>query len=129
MKVDASASKTGLDELFSPGRFLLTLGLLIFVSYPGLILGTQAFCYRDSGLFSYPVAYFLRDTVRSGHWPLWNPYTLCGTPFLAQWNTLALYPFSLIYILGPMPWALNIFLLGHLLTGRTRHVLLGRILV
>jgi hypothetical protein len=117
MKVDDPESQNGFDGLFSPGRFLLTLGLLLLISYPGLVLGTQAFCYRDTGLFSYPVAYYLRDSWWHGHWPLWNPCSYCGTPFLAQWNTLALYPFSLFYILGPMPWSLNCFLLGHLLLG------------
>jgi len=117
MKVDASELQNGFDGMFSGGRFLLILGLLILISYPGLVMGTQAFCYRDAGLFSYPVAYYLRNSWRHGHWPLWNPCSYCGTPFLAQWNTLALYPFSLIYILGPMPWSLNCFLLGHLLLG------------
>ena len=117
MKVDAPETQNGFDGLFSAGRFLWTLGLLIFISYPGLLLGTRAFCYRDAGLFSYPVAYYLRDALWHGHWPLWNPCSNCGAPFLAQWNTLALYPLSLFYILLPMPWSLNCFLLGHLLLG------------
>jgi hypothetical protein len=91
------------------------LGLLIVISVPGVVLGADAFFYRDTGLFSYPVAYYLRDSLRHGQWPLWNPCSNCGAPFLAQWNTLALYPFSLFYVLLPMPWALNFFLLGHLL--------------
>ncbi len=117
MTVDAPEKQNGFDGLFSAGRFLLTLGLLIFISYPELCLGRRAFCYRDTGLFSYPVAYYLRDSVWHGRVPLWNPYSNCGAPFLAQWNTLALYPLSLFYILLPMPWALNCFLLGHLLLG------------
>ncbi|HEV7924006.1 MAG TPA: YfhO family protein [Verrucomicrobiae bacterium] len=117
MKVDAPETQNSFDSLFSAGRLLLTLGLLIFITYPGLVLGTRAFCYRDTGLFSYPVAYCLRDSIRHGHWPLWNPCSDCGLPFLAQWNTLALYPLSLFYVLLPMPWSLNIFLLGHLLLG------------
>jgi len=117
MKVDAPETQDGIDSLFSAGRLLLTLGLLIFITYPGLVLGTRAFCYRDTGLFSYPVAYYLRDSFRHGLWPLWNPCSNCGAPFLAQWNTLALYPPSLFYVLLPMPWSLNCFLLGHLLLG------------
>ena len=117
MKVDAPETQNGFDGLFSAGRLLLTLGLLIFISYPGLLLGTRAFCYRDTGLFSYPVAYYLRNSLWHGHWPLWNPCSNCGAPFLAQWNTLALYPLSPFYILLPMPWSLNCFLLGHLLLG------------
>ena len=117
MQVDESETENSFDELFSVGRFLLTLSLLIFVLYPGLVLGTRAFSNRDAGLFSYPVAYYLRDSLRHGQLPLWNPYNHCGTPFLAQWNTMVLYPFSLFYVLLPMPWSLNVFLLGHLLLG------------
>jgi len=117
MQVDETETLKGFDNLFSAGRFLIVLGLLIFISYPGLVLGTRTFCYHDAGLFSYPVAYYLRDSLRHGQWPLWNPYSHCGTPFLAQWNTLTLYPLSLFYVIWPMPWSLNIFLLGHLLLG------------
>ena len=117
MKVDVPEAQNSFDRLFTTGRLLMLLGLLIFISYPGIVAGTQAFCYRDAGLFSYPVAYYLRDSLRHGHWPLWNPCTNCGAPFLAQWNTMALYPLSLFYVLLPMPWSLNCFLLGHLLLG------------
>jgi len=117
MQVDATETQNGFDGLFSAGRFLLTLGLLVLISYPGPVLGTRTFCYRDAGLFSYPVAYYLRYSFWHGHWPLWNPCSHCGLPFLAQWNTLALYPLSLLYVLLPMPWSLNVFLLGHLLLG------------
>jgi hypothetical protein len=117
MQVEETETQKGFDSLFSAGRFLGVLGLLIFITYPGPVLGTRTFCYHDTGLFSYPVAYYLRDSLRHGQWPLWNPYSHCGTPFLAQWNTLALYPLSLFYVIWPMPWSLNIFLLGHLLLG------------
>jgi hypothetical protein len=117
VNTDAPDSQNGFDRLFSEGRLLSLLGLLIVISVPGVVLGTDAFFYRDTGLFSYPVAYYLRDSLRHGQWPLWNPCSNCGLPFLAQWNTLALYPFSLFYVLLPMPWSLNFFLLGHLLLG------------
>jgi len=115
--LDAPDSQNGFDGLFSEGRLLSLLGLLLLISFPGIVLGTHAFVYRDAGLFSYPVAYYLRDSLRHGQWPLWNPCSNCGVPFLAQWNTLALYPFSLFYVLLPMPWSLNYFLLGHILLG------------
>ena len=38
-------------------------------------------------------------------------------PFLAQWNTLALYPLSLIYLLLPLTWSLSFFCLAHLFWG------------
>jgi hypothetical protein len=101
------------DGWFSAGRLLFLLGVLVVISYPGIVFGTRVFTYRDAGLFTYPVTYYFRDCFWHGHWPLWNPYNNCGIPFLAQWNTLTLYPPSLIYLLLPMPWSLNIYLLAH----------------
>ena len=48
---------------------------------------------------------------------MWNPLNSCGIPFLAQWNTLTLYPLSLFYLLFPLPWSFSIFCLGHLFLG------------
>ena len=55
-----------------------------------------------------------RESFWRGEMPLWNPYNNCGLPFLAQWNTLALYPGSLFYLLLPLSWALGVFCLLHL---------------
>ncbi len=109
--------ETGGDKWFGPGRFALMLGLLVLVSFPGIVLGTQTFVFRDFGLFSYPVAFFQRQCFWKGELPLWNPLSQCGLPFLAQWNTLALYPPSLFYLLLPLTWALPVFCLAHLVWG------------
>ncbi len=102
------------DSWFTAGRLLFLLGVLAVVSYPGIVFGTSVFTYRDAGLFTYPVTYYFRDCFHHGHLPLWDPLNNCGIPFLAQWNTLALYPPSLVYLLLPMPWSLNLYLLAHL---------------
>ena len=107
-------SNNSFDNGFSEWRLLLLLGVLILVSQSGIVLGTRVFTYRDAGLFTYPVTYYFRDCFWHGKWPLWDPYNNCGIPFLAQWNTLTLYPASLIYLLLPMPWSLNIYLVAHL---------------
>ncbi|HVV72288.1 MAG TPA: hypothetical protein VHI52_12435, partial [Verrucomicrobiae bacterium] len=102
---------------FTPRRFALFLGFLVFASFPALLVGSQAFVFRDYGLFGYPLAIFQRDCFWRGELPLWDPLNYCGLPFLAQWNTMALYPPSLIYLLLPMPWALSVFCLVHLFWG------------
>jgi len=99
--------KDNFDNWFGPGKLLLLVGVLIVILYPGIVFGTQAFAYRDAGLFTYPAAYYLRDCFWHGRLPFWNPYNNCGIPFLAQWNTATLYPGSLIYLLLPMPWGHN----------------------
>ena len=113
MNFETPGWRGDLDRVFTAKRLILLLGVLTFVSYPDIVLGTHAFFFRDAGQFSYPLAYYLHHCFWRAEIPLWNPYNNCGIPFLAQWNTLALYPGSLLYELLPLPWSLNYFILGH----------------
>jgi hypothetical protein len=97
----------------TPGRFGLILAICIFAAYPEVVLGLQTFYYRDFGFFGYPLAHYHRDSFWQGEIPLWNPLSNCGLPFLAQWNTLVLYPGSLFYLLFPLSWSLAVFCLLH----------------
>ncbi|HEY4952577.1 MAG TPA: hypothetical protein VII71_04225, partial [Verrucomicrobiae bacterium] len=99
---------------FTPFHFGLLLALLIFATFPQVLLGLQTFVIRDYGFFAYPLAHFQRDCFWHGELPLWNPYNNCGVPFLAQWNTMPLYPPSLIYLTLPLTWSLGFFCLLHL---------------
>src|SRR5208283_4574480 len=49
-----------------------------------------------------------------GELPFWDPYNNCGVPFLAQWNTMPLYPPALLYLTLPLQWSLSCFSLLHL---------------
>jgi hypothetical protein len=100
-----------------PQRFALVLAVMVFIPFSKVWLGFETFGVRDWGLFSFPVATFHKECVWSGEWPVWNPYSCCGTPFLAQFNTLALYPLSLLYLLLPLTWSLPAFCLLHVFLG------------
>lgn len=114
LRPPAGKSDRDLDEWFSPGRFAVLLALFVLVMFPDVILGGRTFIFRDFGLFGYPLALHHRESFWHGEIPLWNPLSNCGTPFLAQWNTLVLYPGSLIYLLFPLEWSLAFFNLVHL---------------
>jgi hypothetical protein len=105
------------EEWLTPLRFAGLLGLLVAASFPAVLLGQATFVFRDFGCFSYPIAFFHRESFWRGELPLWNPYSYCGIPFLAQWNTLVLYPPTLIYLLLPLTWSLPFFCLAHLYWG------------
>jgi hypothetical protein len=90
------------------------LGLFVVIAFPGQVAGTHSFFYRDFGLFGYPVAHFARESFWREEIPFWNPLNNCGLPFMAQWNTMVFYPGTLLYLLAPLPWALNYFCLLHL---------------
>jgi hypothetical protein len=96
-------------------RFAAVLGVLIAATFPQVVAGLEAFVRLDTARFSYPVAFHYREAFWRAEIPLWNPLNSCGLPFLAQWNTMTLYPLSLFYLLFPMPWSFGVFGLGHLL--------------
>jgi hypothetical protein len=108
------ASRFDADAWFTPGRFAALLAALIVVTFFRVVSGQETFFYRDFGAFGYPLAYYHREAFWRGELPLWNPLNNCGLPFLAQWNTLTLYPLSLFYLLFPLSWSLGVFNLGHL---------------
>jgi hypothetical protein len=97
----------------SPARFAMLLALLVFAAHVDVALGLRSFVARDFGGYTLPLAQYHRETFWKGEWPLWNPFSRCGMPFLAQWNTVTCYPLSLIYLLLPMPWSVNFFCLLH----------------
>ena len=106
------------DAWLTPGRFALVLAAVLAVTFWGVLFGGEAFFYRDYGFLGYPFAHFHRECFWSGDFfPLWNPYVNCGAPYLAQWNTLCLYPGSLLYLLPPLPWSLGFFCVAHLFLG------------
>jgi len=113
--IDKSHAET--DDWLSCTRFALLLGLLFLATFLGVMVGSQTFVFRDFGLFSYPAAKFQRDCFWRGEVPLWNPFNYCGVPFLAQWNTISLYPLSIIYLVLPLSWSLPMFCLVHLYCG------------
>lgn len=105
------------EDWFTPARFAAVLAFLLVATFPQLWTGAKTLGYLDFGQFALPVAYYHREAFWRGELPLWNPLSNCGTPFLAQWNTLTLYPPSLFYLLLPFPWSLNVFCLLHLFLG------------
>lgn len=104
-------------DWFSPRRFAILLALLICAAFPDVITGSGTFFHRDFSLFGYPLAAYHREFFWRGEMPLWTPLNYLGLPFLAQWNTLTLYPLSLIYLLLPLSWSLGLFTLVHLYLG------------
>src|SRR6266850_3705027 len=114
-------------DAFTGTRVAGLIVLFLFALYPEVILGTHSFFFRDFGLFTYPVAHYAHESFWRGEVPLWNPLNNTGVPFLAQWNTSVCYPPSLIYLLLPLPWSLNLFGLVHLvLAGAGMYLLAER---
>jgi hypothetical protein len=112
--VQSSGHPTFAEKYLTPARFGVFLALLVFAAFPQVVLGLETFVARDFGFFAYPLAHFQSDCLRHGDFPFWNPYNNCGVPFLAQWNTMPLYPPALFYLALPLKWSLGMFSLLHL---------------
>jgi len=102
------------NPFWSAPRFALLAAVAILAVFPKILSGTHSFFYRDYGVLGYPFVFYFRESFWRGELPLWNPLSNCGAPFLAQWGTMVCYPFSLVYLLLPLPWSLGIFCLAHL---------------
>ena len=110
-----------------PKGFGICLALLLAAVFPGVVAGTSSFFLRDYGVLGYPFIHYAHESFWRGELPLWNPLSNCGAPFLAQWGTMVLYPFSLFYLILPLPWSLGVFCLAHLwLGGMGMYALAGR---
>jgi hypothetical protein len=107
-------------------RFAMLLAVLVAAAFPDVVFGLRTFEAGDFGRFGHPIAHFHREAFWRGEVPLWNPFNDFGLPFLAQWNTLTLYPGSLIYLLLPLSWSLGVFCLLHLWAGGVGMFLLTR---
>jgi len=77
----------------------------LFLSAPGTDLAGQFVAWRA----------FAADSIRAGHFPLWNPYAYAGQPFLGDFQSAELYPPNIIFLFLPLPRACNLSFLLHLL--------------
>jgi len=94
--------------------FGLALALVIAAAYRRCFSGARLSFTGITGIFGFPLAHYVRTSYWHGEWPLWNPFNNCGLPFLAQWNTLALYPAFAPFMFSSPPLSLAFFCLFHL---------------
>ena len=95
-------------------RAVLLLVFLVLIVFWKAVLG-GIFYFGDIFQRYYPMrAAYARELTRLSL-PLWTPDVMAGYPLLAEGELGALYPPNLIlHTLLPVPLALNVFILGHL---------------
>lgn len=86
------------------GQFLNS-SVLVFALLSAVVWWRPLF--TDTALFSdllyklfFPNQEFLRRTILSGSFPLWNPHIYSGVPFAANMQSAVFYPFT--YLILPM---------------------------
>ncbi|MGD0949671.1 MAG: hypothetical protein ABSA52_19865 [Candidatus Binatia bacterium] len=107
-------------QTLAAGIILLFLSLL-FWKVRIIDLGvneTHSFHTDDLYAQYYPMVEYGFASLRSGHIPLWNPYQLCGEPFLATAPYVGLfYPLNLPFLFFSTGAAIEITLILHMLLG------------
>ncbi len=105
----------------------LAVGVLVALYAPGLVGGAIP-CFRD--LLSHHLWWHLEaaSSLAAGHLPWIDPAMGAGAPLLADPNTMALYPGTLLFVLLSPALALTLhLLLHHLLLALGAYLFLRRL--
>lgn len=86
--------------------FFLTAVLFLFPFLRGqtLFLGDKTYSFQ-------PWLTYAAQQIQAGHFPLWNPYSACGEPFVANPQVMMFNPAAILYWIFPFGWADPLFLL------------------
>jgi len=88
---------------------IIFIGKTIFNPDGGFLCGVDIIGY------SYWNILFTKEMLRSGILPLWNPYIYSGHPFLADPANFIFYPITILYVIMPIAWAINLDILLHVI--------------
>lgn len=102
--------------------------ILPLVLYARFLFGGRVLYWGVYLLQFYPWRQLAVEQIRSGHWPLWNPYLGAGTPLAANLQTAAFYPLNALFLLMPVERAFGWELALHVMLAGLFAYYLGRAL-
>jgi hypothetical protein len=117
---DSSAGRARRDRVRSWAPDLavvLFAGAAVALLFPGVLVGREHL-WGDFFTWYFPSHEYAASRIRGGAWPLWNPYSNSGMPFMAEADHGTAYPLSwLLHVLVPDRWSLyhglELFVLLH----------------
>jgi len=95
----------------------LTFSIFIALFWAEMFFTGRLPFFRDSALQFYPWQEFASASIRSGDLPLWNPYSFCGAPFLANLQSAVFYPLKMFFYVMPYAAAFKTFFFANMLLG------------
>jgi hypothetical protein len=90
------------------------LALLLVAVLP-LVRGTETLILRDVLNSHFPMKWSQAEALRSGTFPLIDPYRAGGQPLAGNLNAAPFYPTNALYLVGSTFWAFNAHFWLHLL--------------
>lgn len=92
---------------------IILIGLIVIFYGPGLVQPTSIMGGDAMSQFG-PWLRFGWQSIRQGEWPLWDPYTFSGHPFLANPQTGLFYPPYWLLLFSPTPTTMEVIAVLHL---------------
>src|SRR6476469_4143618 len=80
---------------------LAIVGFGIALLYP-LVLEGRSLYWGDLFLYFHPLESYVRDRLRAGAVPLWNPFVLCGQPLVGNPQSWVFYPTTVLLAFMPV---------------------------
>ncbi|MFH1541451.1 MAG: hypothetical protein ABID79_06380 [Elusimicrobiota bacterium] len=90
----------------------ILLAIVIF-QYSEIIFHKKIFYIRDLIYIFHPWKTAVTESLMNGRMPLWNPYSYCGMPLLANFQTAVFYPFSIFFYIFGFIVGLKLYIIGH----------------
>lgn len=81
--------------------------------YSEIIFYKKIFFIRDLTYLFHPWKTAVYESLLNGRIPLWNPYSYCGMPLLANFQTAVFYPFSVFFYILGFILGLKLFIIIH----------------
>lgn len=104
-----------------PGRVLMPLDIVTELwppwQQPNQSAEIHNLLISDVVNYIYPVKTFAADALRTGTFPLWNPYTLTGYPFTYNTQAGIFYPLFPLYLVLDSAQAADLTIIVQLLLG------------
>ena len=96
------------------------------VFFHRVLFFSEVFFYRDIFYLNVSQLALAADFLRTGQWPLWDPYHHGGMPFLADVNNIALYPWNLLGLVFEPYRAITLAIVLHVITAAAATYVLAR---
>ena len=88
------------DRVLSPADRIFSTPFFAELAPPGFTEPANPLLFDQVYQFA-PWRYFVWKSLREGTFPLWNPYSYCGTPLIATMLAAVFYPINLLLTLLP----------------------------
>lgn len=93
--------------------WIFILLIIVIFQYREIIFYKKIFFIRDLTYIFQPWKSAVCESLINGKMPLWNPYSYCGMPLLANFQTAVFYPFSIFFYIFGFIFGLKLFTVIH----------------